>query len=52
MKKDPNQKNKHWEMTYSPSVRKDKKGEVGASFNPMPAKERTKTYKPINDQDT
>ncbi len=41
----------HWEMSYQPCVRKENSKEIGAAFNPMPSKERMKTYKPVNDQD-
>lgn len=42
----------HWEMSYRPTVMKENSMEVGAAFSPRPSKDRMKTFKPVNDQDT
>lgn len=42
----------HWEIRHDSTVRKETDKCQGAAFSPMPSKKRTKTYVPINDQDT
>lgn len=41
-----------WELSYQPTVMKENKHEVGAAFSPRKSKERMKTFRPVNDQDT
>ena len=41
----------HWERQYQPRPERDTNGIIGAQFDPMLAKRRTKTYVKVNEQD-
>ena len=41
----------HWERQYHPRPEKDTNHIIGAQFEPMLAKRRTKTYVPVNEED-
>lgn len=41
----------HWEKQYQPRASKDTDKIIGAQWNPMLSKDRTKTYVPVNDED-
>lgn len=41
----------HWERMYHSSPRKDTDKIIGAQYEPMQAKKRTKTYVPVNEED-
>jgi hypothetical protein len=41
----------HWEKLYSPRAVKDTDHIIGAQYEPMQSKKRTKTYVPVNPED-
>jgi len=41
----------HWEKQYQPREKKDTNRIIGAQFDPMRSKDRTKTYMPVNEED-